>query len=96
MSQSSTITIRTNPSIKKKAKAFFDEAWITLSTAINLFLSDVVSNQHVNFSLGNHVALYEMEYDDLCDEAKKAFHEVDKLTEDDFIFFDASTDAEDH
>lgn len=85
-----TITIRTKKNIKQRAQKFFEMHGITLSSAVNLFLSDVATNQHVSFSFGeNPITLYEVDYDDLSRNEKERYDRVNVLPETSFISYTA-------
>lgn len=81
-----TITIKTKKNTKKAAKIYFDSIGINLSTAINMFLNDVISNRSVHFSIGNPDIwlLQEVDFHDLSMQARKNLQRVENLDEDNF------------
>ena len=81
-----TITIKTKKNTKKAAKMYFDSIGINLSTAINMFLNDVISNRSVHFNIWNTDiwSLQEVDFRDLSIQAYKNLQRVENLNEDDF------------
>lgn len=83
---STTLTIRTKKKLKKEAQKFFDSLGVSLSSAINLFLNDVVKNQRISVDIGG-VTLHSMNFDDLSTDAKSAYKEFKGLKESDKVYF---------
>lgn len=78
MSDTTTITIRTKKELKREAQQFFDSLWLSISSAFNLFLNDVVTNRAINFSITQEepLTLYPMEYDELPQEGKDTYNRL--------------------
>ena len=90
MSNTTTITLKTNADTKKQAQEFFSSLWLNLSVAINLFLNDVVRNKRFAFEFQEEEpfgTLYPINYEDLSEASKKAYHEVENMNEEDFIVY---------
>ncbi len=88
MADTTTLTVRTKKQIKKQAQQFFDEIGISLSAAVNMFLSDVAHNQRLSFQIEN-VVLTPTTFDDLPDAAKASYQEIEQMDDSDFVYFTA-------
>lgn len=91
MADTTTLTVRTKKQIKKQAQEFFDGMGITLSAAINMFLSDVAHNQRVSFQIEN-IILTPAPVDTLPLDAQASYYEMKQMNNDDFVYFSASGD----
>lgn len=73
---SATVTVKTNKKLKKQAKQFFEDIWLDMWVAINLFLQDTVQNRRFSISLQEspYGTLYDVDPASLSEDLKKATH----------------------
>lgn len=81
---SSTITVRVDEAIKKEANDIFKEVGLDMSSAINVYLRQVIKNKGIPFALTAEVpnsitlkAIQEAEEGDMA-----SFSTIDELMED--------------
>lgn len=86
MKDTTTVTVRTQKKTKKQAQQFFDGLWISLSSAINMFLNDVVHNKRLSFNI-EPFKLIPVAYNDLPNEVKTSYQEIEKMQDNDFVYF---------
>jgi DNA-damage-inducible protein J len=55
MANTVTINIRTDETTKKKAETLFNEFGMSTSTAINIFLKQVIREQRIPFEIGREI-----------------------------------------
>lgn len=93
MDDTTTLTVRTKKQIKEQAQQFFDWLGISMSAAVNLFLSDVAHNQRLSFQI-EHIVLTPVSYDDLPEEVKTSYQETKALKDDEMVYFTAADYAD--
>lgn len=91
MAKTTTISIRTDSTIKAQAQAFFDSLWLSLTSWINLLLADVAKNKKLKIDI-QPLVLHEVAYDTLSEEMKSSIQEVDQMDDHDFIMLDLTDD----
>ena len=91
MAETTTLTVRTKKQIKKQAQEFFDWMGISLSAAINMFLSDVAHNQRFSFQIEN-IILTQTIVAEIPKEVQNSYNEIEQMNEDDFVYFSATWD----
>ena len=89
MSNTATISIRTNAKVKQQAQEFFESLWISLTAGINLLLKDVAHNQRFRFDY-TPLQLIEVDESGLSDEVRASYEEAENMSDDDFITIDLS------
>ena len=87
MSNQTTLTIRVNSDLKKSVQEFVNSLWMNVSTAVNLFFTDMVENQRFNISVNrnNRVDFWMIDRDELTDFEKKEIERVEQLDKEDFV-----------
>ena len=87
MSNQTTLTIRVNSDLKKSVQEFVNSLWMNVSTAVNLFFTDMVENQRFNISVNrnNRVDFWIIDRDKLTDFEKKEIERVEQLNKKDFV-----------
>ncbi len=91
MTDTTTLTVRTKKHIKEQAQEFFDGIGISLSTAINMFLVDVASNQKLSFFV-ERVVLTPSTFDDMPSDAQTSYQELEHMNTDELVYFSAHGD----
>ena len=76
MQRSTTISVRINPDLKKKAEEVLDSLEIPLSSAINMFLEQVVLNKGIPFEIKMPLDLAIMSVEDIDKELDKAYDDI--------------------
>ena len=87
MSNQTTLTIRVDSDLKKSVQEFVNSLWMNVSTAVNLFFTDMVENQRFNISVNryNRVDYWMIDRDELTDFEKKEIERVELLDKEDFV-----------
>ena len=86
MSNQTTLTIRVDSDLKKSVQEFVKSLWMNVSTAVNLFFTDMVENKRFNVSVNrNRVDFWMIDRDELTDFEKKEIERVEQLDKKDFV-----------
>jgi addiction module RelB/DinJ family antitoxin len=93
MSYDATVTVRTKSETKIKAQEYLDSIGINLTSAVNLFLSDIAYNHRLSFDFAPSqlVSVPDEEVPQEVLESLKQMQEADPST---FIRIDPSNESE--